>query len=106
MHQYDLYGTQLSIYEAANILENLLNLKFEERESSFTGVYLTTDFMATEKFKVITNLDPIDGEPAELDYPPYRTLLYISGTNRSQEIHLNITQQNSHAFTLLKSEVL
>lgn len=55
MRNYDTYGSKLSIYETANLLSGLFNLQFQERESSFNGIYLTTDFTVQENVKVKEN---------------------------------------------------
>ena len=105
MKTYDMYGTTLSIYKVAEILSELLNLQFEERESSYVGVYLTTDYLAEEQFEVRTNFDPLDNEPAELNFPEWPTLLYISGTDRSKQIYETIKNTEMN-FALLKSEII
>lgn len=105
MKTYDLYGTELSIYEVAEILELSLNLKLQERESSYLGVYLTTDYLAIEQFKIRKNWDPIDREAAELQYAQYTTLLYLSGTDRSIIVKESLDTYAQGKFILLKSEI-
>ena len=109
MKTYDMYGTTLSIYEAAKSLEQLLHIKFEERESSYVGVYFTTgsfsptDSLDVEKFEIRENFDPVDSQVSMKEYSEWPTLLDIGRTERSKEIY-EILKNDESNFTLLKSE--
>ena len=99
-----MYGSKLSIYETANLLSGLFNLQFQERESSFSGVYLTTDFTVQENVKVKENQDPEDGEAVEDDYREWPTLVYFNFTNKSKIIFDKLKGNYPEEFTLIESK--
>ncbi len=67
MKTYDLYGSKLSLVEAKNILQELLSLNFEIKNSEYKGgEYFYAGNRLGEDFEVRQNIDPYDGEPAEI----------------------------------------
>ncbi|SRR6266481_969503 len=104
---YDLYGIlSADITEAKESLEAALDVNFEARESTYQGgEYFVFGKRASENFVLKRNLDPIDGEPAEMKFPEYPILLYINDTLRSSDLQKKI-DQNANKFILLKHQDL
>jgi hypothetical protein len=104
MATYILYGSEVSPAEAKEILEEILTLQFEARESDYqNGEYFRAGNKAGEHFELKKNTDPFDGDPVEIKFPEFPTLLYINATSRSEEL----TKVLGHArggFTLLRHE--
>ncbi len=106
MKTYDLYGFTHNDLEGARILvERALGIRFVPHESSFIGDYYLFETAGEESFKLRSNVDPLDGEPAELDFPDIGVLLYVDGTERAKELeHRLIT--NIPGLRLLRREEL
>ena len=106
MPTYTLYGSQLSLAEAKEILQELLALQFEERESTYHGgEYFRAGNKAGEHFQLKENVDPFDDDPAEMNFPEFPSLLYISATLRSDELR-EIMEHSRGSFSLLRVEDL
>lgn len=102
---YDLYGARnVSAFQAKIKLENILGIRFEERESSFQGGAYFKYKNQSENFILKNNLDLIGGEPAEQTFDQYQILLYINSTDRSAELSSKILEDES--FELLRHEFL
>jgi hypothetical protein len=70
MATYILYGSKVSPVEAKGILEELLTLQFEARESDYqNGEYFRAGSKAGEHFELKKNADPFDGDPVEMKFP-------------------------------------
>ncbi|ABR85694.1 hypothetical protein CSB95_6773 [Pseudomonas aeruginosa] len=57
----------------------------------------------SENFILKANLDPLDDEPVELNFPDYPILLYINATTRSSAIEGVI--KKGACFKLLRHEM-
>lgn len=104
MATYILYGSKVSPAEAKGILEELLTLQFEARESDYQGgEYFHAGSMTGEDFELKKNVDPYDGDPVEMKFPEFPTLLYINATSRSEELR-KIVEHARGGFALLRHE--
>ena len=104
MTTYILYGCEASPAEAKGILEELLTLQFEGRESAYQcGEYFRVGDKAGEHFELKKNADPFDGDPVEMKFPEFPTLLYINATSRSEELR-EIVEHARGGFALLRHE--
>ncbi|MDX4948063.1 hypothetical protein [Providencia manganoxydans] len=106
MSFYDLYAFNgLCINEAKTIIEHVLDIKFEERESSFQGgLYYLSGSKGSENFILKKNVDPFDGEPSEMEHPESDILFYINDTNRNENLKHILFDTNR--FVLLRTEEL
>ena len=106
MSVYDLYGaTSDDINKAKVELEEALGLKFEARDSFFLGEYFRSGQQYEADFQLRFNLDPLDLEPAEMDFPDYRLLLYVNGTCKENEIFGRL-QAGAKEFVFLRRKEL
>ncbi|ALV08951.1 hypothetical protein [Roseateles depolymerans] len=107
MATYDLYGSPSEeFHQAKKVLESALEVKFKVRESEYHGgEYFQWGMSSGENFVLKRNLDPIDGDPAEISFPVYNTLLYLNNTPRSKELQEKIRQRAS-GFVALRHEDL
>jgi len=104
MTTFILYGCKASLAEAKGILEELLSLQFEARESTYQcGEYFRVGNRAGEHFEIKKNADPFDDDPAEMNFPEFPTLLYINATSRSDELR-EIMEHARGGFALLRDE--
>ena len=104
MATYVLYGSKSSPIEAKEMLEELLALRFLARESDYqNGEYFLSGDKAGEFFELKKNADPFDGDPVEMKFPEFPTLLYINATSRSETLK-EIVERASSGFTLLRHE--
>ena len=72
MATYILYGSKVSLTKAKEILEELLTLQFEARESEYQGgEYFHAGCMIAESFELKRNVDPFDGDPVEMNFPEF-----------------------------------
>ncbi|CAM5352388.1 hypothetical protein MAUB1S_06080 [Mycolicibacterium aubagnense] len=84
---YDLYGIEAeSLDDAKMLLEGLLEISFEGRESLFHGEYYAARGESAESFMLKENRDPFEDVPVEDDFPDSKFLLYVDETNRSNEL--------------------
>ena len=104
MATYVLYGRNLSPAEAKGILEALLTLQFQVRDSNYQGgEYFHAGNRDGENFELKKNMDPYDGDPVEMKFPNFPTLLYINATSRPDTLKKILGQARS-GFTLLRHE--
>jgi len=73
MIAYDLYGTKnLSLFLAREHIEKIFGVSLYERNSSYQGGdYYMLGSNDSENFILKANLDPLDDEPVELNFPDY-----------------------------------
>ena len=101
---YDLYGIKLTDLDAARrLLEETLVISFVPRSSTYHGDYYSYGKIGAENFLLKKNIDPLDGEPAELAFGSYEILLYVNDTNRSNELRNQLLAAGD-VLTLLKHE--
>lgn len=104
MAAYILYGSKLSPVDAKVLLEEILRLEFEARESDYqSGEYFRAGNRVGESFELKKNLDPFDGDPLEMKFPEFSTLLYINATSRSSALK-EIMERAGASFNLLRDE--
>jgi hypothetical protein len=89
---YDLYGfLSDDINGARGLLETSLGIKFEVRDSDYQGgEYFQWGKTIDEHFVLKRNVDPIDGEPAEMSFPDHPVLFYVNDTPRSDDLQTRI----------------
>jgi hypothetical protein len=104
---YDLYGFLSDDIEVAKkILETSFGIQFEVRDSDYQGgEYYKWGKTGNENFVLKRNLDPIDGEPAEMSFPGHQILFYVNDTSRSADLQERINQE-AKSFVLLRHEDL
>lgn len=85
-----LFGVKASTLEGARALaERTLGVVLEERESSDRGgVYLKFRGQALQAVFLQENIEVPENEPAEVDFPQYQYLLYVSGISEDSEFLL------------------
>lgn len=105
MRIYDLYGfSSADIDEAKVLLESVLGIKFDARNGDYQGGdYFQCGRVGNENFILKRNIDPYDGEPAELKFPDQQILLYINNTPRSVELQ-TLIKQRVGSLTLLSHD--
>jgi hypothetical protein len=104
MTTYILYGSKLSLAEAKEILEQILTLQFEARDSDYQGgEYFHAGSMTGEDFELKKNIDLYDGDPLEMNFSEFPTLLYINDTSRP-EVLIKLVGPDYGVFTLLRNE--
>jgi hypothetical protein len=104
---YDLYGfSSLDIQGAKQLLEKALDLEFQAHESAYQGGIYFQHGNANEEHLVLKqNLDPYDGEAAELSFSKYPVLFYVNDTARSEDFQQRI-MASLPALALLRHERL
>lgn len=104
MAAYDLYGVKnLSVSAARLKVDESLKLSLERRESSYHGgEYYFFGNRESEHLTLKNNIDPIDGEAVEQEFPEYPVLLYVDSTGRAEEIAVRLAED----FFLLRHELL
>jgi hypothetical protein len=90
---YDLYAIKAAtINDAKELVESLLSIQFEERDSSYhRGPYFMYGHMGEENFEISVNLDPYEDVPSEDDFPDHEILLYVNDTPRSGDLQAALT---------------
>jgi hypothetical protein len=90
---YDLYRINAAtVQEAKSILESVLSIDFEERDSIYhRGPYFSHGNIGSENFEIKVNIDPFEDVAHEDDFPINDILLYINNTDRSEKLKLALT---------------
>lgn len=106
MFFYDLYAfSGESLSQARDWLESESDIIFREHDSTYHGgVYYIAGDKWNEHLVLKENIDPLDGEPDEMDYPHHKFLLYINRTPRPEFFKHILSACD--CFNLLKSERL
>lgn len=87
----DTYGSNQSIDDTKDALEAVLKISMTGRYSSYFGdYYLFRNQETDKKIELKPNMDLIDNEPIEPAHIDYPSIIYVSGTNRSPELHLKL----------------
>jgi hypothetical protein len=99
---YDLYGSMSEdMAKAKETLEDALEIDFIYKESGYYGgEYFFFGERGKENFIIKRNIDPIDGEPAEMKFPGSKILFYVNDTLRASDIHESVALK-AKGFTLL-----
>lgn len=86
MSTYDLYGFQLGDLERARAaIESALKVEMVLHDSLYLGEYYLGR-MGEAEIQIRRNLDPLDGELSEREFPKMRILLYVNRAERAREI--------------------
>lgn len=106
MATYDLYGVEGDdLRQAKELVERLLKLNFEERESGYkAGTYYCFGSFGEENFELKLNLDSLDNEPAEQGYPEFKMLLYVNNTSRSMELQQTLSNVDNRVILLRRED--
>lgn len=104
---YDLYGSSSDdLQMAKESLEETLSIRFDARDSEFHGgEYFQWRTTCGDHFLLKRNVDPIDGGPAELSFPRFKTLLCLNDTRCWKELHEKIRNDPAD-YALLRHENL
>lgn len=106
MFSFDLYGfTQKEIDTIRILIEKAIGIRFEAHNSSYLGDYYRYGGSDSEHFVLQQNIDALDNEPIELDYPDFPVLLYVNRTSRSEEL-ARLIDKLCDGVALLKHEYL
>lgn len=96
MKVYDIYGLETDDMElVSSLIEKALGIKFEERESYYSGgtYYNCGDDPEEENFSIQQNYNAIDEEWEEEDYTHLQTLFYVNNTEMGD--HLRTLLENA-----------
>lgn len=101
MKVYEVYGTLLDLEGCREKLELICSLKFEERDSSYYGLYyISGEKYNGESYQIVNNVDLLDNEPLEeVDFP---VILYINNITSDK----NKIIVESDNFVLISREVI
>jgi hypothetical protein len=107
MKTFDLYGFRKDNLEDARIaFQQALGVTMVPRDSLYLGgSYYRYASSGQENFMIRRNLDPFDGEPAELDFPDMPVLLYVNETERSRELEQILTTNIPSLVLLRRREI-
>ena len=101
MMMNNLYGSSnLTIEDAKSFLERKLNIKFLPKDSLYQGEYYRYGEDGSENFLLKKNIDPLDGEPAELNFSNCSILLYVNHTERTTELNNLLNKDSLNIFLL------
>jgi hypothetical protein len=105
MSTYDLYGFQLDDLEyAREAIESALKLEMVLHDSLYIGEYYLGQ-MGEAEIQIRRNLDPLDGELSEREFPNMRILLYVNKAERAKEISLTLNALSSDLVYLRRKEL-
>ena len=106
MKIFDLYGIKSKkIKQLAIDLEGFLNIQWELHHSSFIGEYYLFKGVGKEKMTLEPNYNEEYGW-REAEFTEYRTLLYVSYSNRYKEIEDILLNRPSLRAKLLKRTIV
>jgi len=78
MTYYDLYGFEIEdIDDASQILEDILQVRFNTHDSLYFGIYYMTKAMRGDKISIKSNFDPEEEEYLEPDFQDVDVLIYV-----------------------------
>ena len=104
MSSYDLFGTDLGDMEVVRTdLEQRLGCRFVARESLYVGDYYLAEMSGEGRVKIRRNLDPLDHEPYELQFPDHDILIYMDEVPNAAEARAALIDGG---FLLLRHEEL
>lgn len=105
MSTYDLYGFQLDDLEYARAAtESALKVEMVPHDSLYLGEYYLGQ-MGEAEIQIRRNLDPLDGELSEREFPNMRILLYVNKTERAKEIGLTLKTLSPELVFLRRKEL-
>jgi len=105
MRVYDTFGfSSTNLEYVKDALENCLGIRFVARESSFRGDYYSHgEPFEKEQLLLQMNVDLEDGEPLHAKFSDYPVLLFVSDTDRSEQL-ATLLQGTIKGCKLLKHE--
>lgn len=104
MGSYLLYGCNLPLSDAKEMLSNILEIEFKEGSSDYhSGAYFRAGERGAENFELKINKDPFDGESLEQEFPDYSALFFINATARVDFLLAEL-DRIGEVFTLLRHE--
>jgi uncharacterized protein YyaL (SSP411 family) len=100
---FDLYGLlNMSIDEAAVMLEKIFSITFVARDSSFKGEYYSTSVDADEDLELQENFNKIEEDWTEPEFEQYPVILYVSDVRRAHEIENTLKKGMGENVVLLR----
>ncbi len=105
--QFDVYGfNNRSLAEIRKSLEELLNIRFEEHESTYhCGLYYRYESGDTEHLILQSNFDEHYDEWTEEEHRESKVLLYVNDAEEFKDIEAILLTRTIHAI-LLRREIL
>ena len=105
MIYYDLYGfASLDIEQVRKEVEESLSISMVGRQSDYHGLYYFYGDKTKESLILKNNVDPTDGEPAELKFAQTPVLLYVNRSERSDLIR-RLLEEKMAACSRLRHEI-
>ncbi len=90
----DLYGFKDGDLEHARMaVEQALDVRMVPHESLYLGDYYRLGSSGQENMVLRRNVDPLDGEPAEQAFANMPLLLYVTDTDRPEELQQILTSK-------------
>lgn len=87
MKTYDIYGTSsLTATQLRDRLTALLDRDFEERESSYLGVYYKAGSLGGEHLVILDNVHEDPDELPVLEFASVPVILEVNATQRPDEL--------------------
>lgn len=87
MTTFDLYGTSaLTPAQLRDRLTSVLEISFQERESSYLGIYYAGGDTRGEHFRILDNVHQDPEERPYTDIPDTPVLLEVNATDRPDAI--------------------
>ena len=79
MDYYDLYGFEIEdIDDASQILEDILQVRFNSHDSLYFGLYYMVKGIKGDKISIKRNFDPQEEEYLEPDFQNVDVLIYVN----------------------------
>jgi hypothetical protein len=102
---YDLYGTSsLTTVQLRDRLAALLDISFQERESSYRGIYYKAGDLGGEHLVILDNVHEDPDEVPVLEFAAVPVILEVNATQRPDELRELLADVAGLA--LLRSTVL
>ncbi len=108
MKIYDIYGLETEDYKSAlSAIEQVINAKFEARESYYRGgtYYRCGHDPEKENFVIQRNFNPIEQEWNEEDFKQMKILLYVNRTEHADKLKIKLMSSIPGIVLLKRREV-
>lgn len=103
-NRYLKFGISIDDMElVSKDLQNLLNICFEEHESSYWGEYNVAQLSETESIRLVYNY--IDDDWQEEDFKEYPLLLELNRTSEPEKMISFLCENLSYIFLLYMDEI-
>ncbi|MGG3283325.1 hypothetical protein [Paenibacillus solani] len=104
MNKYLKFGISIDDMKyVTKDLQNLLNIRFEEHESSYWGEYNVAQLSETESIRLIYNY--IDDDWQEEDFKEYPLLLELNRINEPEKMLDLLCENLSYIYLLYMDEI-